>query len=974
MSLHQQFHWDVKNKLETLRTEWVGKESGVRYNPKIHFGSWEVRQFLEVFDQWGLATVSVRDAAIARATMVAGFPFQGKTWYVAGEGSGAYVRDDATVMVLLPERISREDFFAKLGLTIHLNNRVDGWKVSKYLKRLFSHHARYLQGTVVENVTENIIRVRLDNGKDIHVRYVSEMALTDGMNLCSTNFLKTIDFPQTREGTGIRITALSPHGFSKGHAIALNNQRHDLVLFGSKPLLTGDQFTFACDVLHPGKLFTDIQSVTNFRLNPFLLDWAEQFMIDVIKACDSEDELKRMLGFYKDDFHTDPITGDWVVDQEREWALTRALRNGVDIIHHPKLRHKLFNLFTQPILDQETKIRIPIKEGVGGARYAMVDPTIFDEWGNPTNIGMLEGVQCWVPKHVGPVAAHRQPNAHRSEHIIMNGVQVPYFDSIDTGSFTFISRDFVIPGLKALGGGDQDDRLCYYTDPAVVRHFQRLESYPIYTPVVQLDQRKKLFSDLNPARKLDSFMLTRVGSRPLYNRDLIERLLNMQESNNISIGAAVNPIMIDTAITDNREAIMEYMLSLPPDYNIKLPGAIRYVDTYEANQLAELASRLEDIIDSVKKNGIPDQRNYQLIQEYNRKLLVIPNCMTGRVSASRQNENGPLTIRIPLDDLIDNIKISRMKLEDFIVATSWEMIVPIPVELERANTHESAPAVARLMREDWQNLISTYVRSPEPPDPIYKDKKLAMRKVDEELYNKYRTYPYVLDAMVWLYGTIYRVRKLDVPMLENDRPQPFPDAILWGPCMSGLTIQMLEREGLTKKFVRADLEDKFAYKETDLDINVGDNVITIEGTNQTIGTVNPMAYPDLNIKTKLDKGMVAIPVRAAVPYTPPDTYLTFDVVGGLVARGASPMEVQEWKAKVFQMVNLVPYTFVGTNGEEEQAIQVELQNGIVHGHIAKVDVDKFPTDRIIRGQLAPGKTPRTLTVLVKVTKHQMEEL
>src|SRR5208337_2898569 len=183
-------------------------------------------------------------------------------WYVGGY----FVRDDGAVYVMLPEVTTDTQFRSKLGLHIDMQNDWgNSFKVGKYLKRLFSHHRKFMQGEVVKEL-DNVVLVRLKSGKVISVKYADHGKLTDGMNLVSTHCMKMMGLKRT-VGAGLRITALSPKGFSKGH---------DLVLFNSKDMLYGKDFTFGMDWLHSGVVFTDIQSYVNFRFDriPVLEDWS----------------------------------------------------------------------------------------------------------------------------------------------------------------------------------------------------------------------------------------------------------------------------------------------------------------------------------------------------------------------------------------------------------------------------------------------------------------------------------------------------------------------------------------------------------------------------------------------------------------------------------------------------------------------------------------------------------------------------
>lgn len=969
--MNQQYHVVFKKGTVTVRRPWKGKDvelysssGNEKAGIPAMFGSHEKRQFLEALGAFIVVSIDNKgvETGIARQILDEGYVVEDpdtkehSTWHVAGY----YVRDDGAVYIMTPQVTKDSEFFGTLGLRIDLENSWgNSFKVGKYLKRLFSHHRKYIQGEVIKEVG-NIILVRLNNGKVLSVKYADHGKLTDGMNLVSTHCMKMLGLKKN-VGMGLRLTALSPKGFSKGHAIVLPNLQHDLVLFNSKKLLFGDKFTFAIDWLHSGAVFTDTQSVVNFRMKPFLPDWAEVFMNTVIDAIGDSEKLKRMLRFYHVDFHkhgTGDEAGEFI-EKEKDWALLRTLRGGIDHKPYPGLIRKIFHLFADKVQDCENNMRIPVAESLGGARYALVDPTIFDDQGEPTLAGELKGNTVYIPEHQGEIVFHRQPNAHRSEHHIAKSVQSEMLKSIDTGCFLFMSRDMVIESLMKLGGGDQDDRLVYYKDQAVVDHFKTLEADPY--PVEHIIEKTK------PVERVNVFA-NRLR-KPVYDRSQLLVMLDQQKKQGVSIGYAVNAIMQDTAITDSKAEIINYITeALPKD--AKTTEALAWMNTREDYELRGVASRLEVIIDAVKKEGSDLRDIGNSIKKFNQSYMVVPQFFInggkfgGRVPTSRRGDTHPVIVRTSLDETMDQIKAMRNDLENIVTDLSWQMLQPIPLEiltqplLDEKGADQLAVAIQTEYRSQWTRIGATIDRTNDKEE--VKKTIDAYIKIDESLANMFQHHPYLLDAMVRLYIRIYENRAPQAPRDDDGKPVKFPDGILWGPRMSRYTMKMLEMVGLAGRYTEVMFypDAKQYAKAEETTVTIKDGVVTTEGSNVQIGMVDPMADGG----TKLDKGLAFVKAKDAYAYEPQQRWMLLSVLNGMHAKGATPVEISNWRKQgEHKQVTLVPYIY-DNNGVDEHAVRVML-DGTEYGHISREDNAHITT--ITQGWLVPGKTPKSMSVVVE---------
>lgn len=955
MAINQQFHVVMKGREVKVRRPLP---PGVKYDSKEYIHpDHEVRQFLEPLGTFAMA--SIEDVDKASYILDHGYiEAESKTeWHVAG----GYIRDDGAVFCLLPERVTDAEFFKRLGMRVDLPKRTDSFKVGKYIKRLWSHHRRYVQGDVIEEQGDVLI-VRLDNGKIISVRYAPKSPLTEGMNLVSTKCLKMLGY-NGEHGTGLRVTALSPRGFTKGHAIALEQLHYDLVMYETKELLKSNgRFTFALDELHPGKLYTDPQSVINFQLynGPFLESWAETFMRQVIEALKDEEKLRNMLRFYNINFHRwerdDPkvgaVAGEYIF-KEKDWALLRALRSGIGIVDTPGLIRKVFHLFVDKVMDCEDNVRIPVQPDKGGARYILIDPTIFDMWGNPSLDGVLRGNEVFCPGHIGPVAFHRQPNAHRMEHHIADSVHHAEHVAMDTGSFLFISKDAVVPVLKKLGGGDQDDRVVYYTDPEVVTHFSNLSPYPIEQVPVRVE----------PERARNRF----IGDilKATYNRHILKVILANQSQQRVSIGQAVNPIMVDTLISDQRDNIINYLVN-DAEQTTKVMSALVAMRGFEGYKMRKVASQLESIIDAVKRDGADVTVVANEIRAFWDWLPVVDESMLeggkygGRLPNSRRGDSLPVIVRTQLAEVLSNIAQARTELEDYLAEYTWEVAAnrSMPEEIQTYPDAIGDIQLAYAIRTFYHQTRERIMAPISEAQP--KARIAAFLEVDKTVYDRFKDHPVIEHGMLKLYRMIYSKIQLNAPLDSEGRPRPYPDGLLWGPYMSGLTIKALDRAELTGRYVDVTFyDDRKRYRRGTYDVLIQEGIVNVGPDNQ-VGMVDPIA----DRQTKMEGGLIKVPTQAVAPVETPNVVVATVVAGWRSRADTTPEKIREWKSHVMDKVQLVPYVYTDEKtGEASHAVRVLLENGEEYGKISAREADRVIVPTV--GWLAPPDNPHSNTMRVQ---------
>src|SRR5208282_5295474 len=796
--------------------------------------------------------------------------------------------------------------------------------------------------------------------KAISVRY-ADHDIVDGMNLVSTHCMKMMGL-KGKIGSGLRITALSPKGFSKGHAIVLDGLKHDLVLFNSKKMLFGEQFFFAVDWLHTGRLFTDVQSVTNFQMarTSFLLDWSFKYMGEVMEALGDKDKLRKMLGFYAPEFHKydrGENEGEFI-DKEKDWSLLRAMRGGVDHVKHPALMLKMFRLFMDNIMNCEGNIRIPVPSEDGGARYAMIDPTVFDANGDPTLPGQLSGNTVHCEAFSGDIVFHRQPNGHRGEHWIAKAVPNLMLEHMDRGCFIFMSRDMVEKALKTLGGGDQDDRLVYYTNQKVVEHFLMLDRYPVVPQIEKpvIERKENAFG--------------KWLRKPVYDRTQLLVMLDMMKKQRVHIGQAVNPLLHDASISDYKEEIIAYLTEvIKTDPSTKNKAALEWVKQYKPNMLNDLASNLEVFIDSVKKDGGDMTKWNQVVKDYNNNLMVVCRFNTyggkyhGRVPSSRRGDNHPVVVECQIDKVLAQIQARRQELEEAVIDLSWQKMELMPAEILTVKTFYGSDDLARNIKWTWGKLWAE-ARKDIPDtgdhDKEHKDSVVKHYKaIDEKLYQMFGKHPLIVDAFVHLYQKVYSVRAPEAPRDENGKPEKYRDAILWGPRMSRFTMKALEMCGMAGRYTEIpdenwySVHDQKEFSNTDVDVTIDKGVVEVTGTGRQIAMLDTL-YDGTQT---MEHGLLYVDARNAYPYEPEPKLGTFTVVNGMQERGATAEDILKWKSHVHEHVILVRCEYNG-----EHAVKIMLDDNTQHGWMTRKE--NAEVTEITEGWLLPGDK-FTMQVCVK---------
>jgi len=1033
MAMNQKYHVVFKNGGITVRRPWKGKDvelysssGAVRDGVVIPamFGEHEKRQFLELLDQPFIVVTIDIPKQRKKDPLKGGQPDTVEAYddrespeivalrKIIGDGhrnpgnglevtdpdtgeksqwqvAGYYVRDEGAILIMVAGDQTRKmydlDFFRKLGLHLELgDNWGNTFKVGKYLKRLYSHHRKFGSDTIIKTDEDGTrLTVRKANGAEYVVKYRDYGALTEGMAVFASPRFMKLNGMKAVPGLGLRWTSLGPE-FTKGYGMVKPGLQYDLVLYNSKKLLRGDKFTYGFDLVKgAGAVYTDIQSYINFRLNDlkFLTHNSIAFMFEVDAALKDEEKLREMLRFYQVGFHiTKDADGDEVfVEKTKDWAIMRALRAGVSHTKHPALVRQMFNLFTRTIMNCETNLRAPIQANIGSARYAMVDPSIFDMWGEPVLEGELHGNQVYCGGKIGDIAYHRQPSAHRGECYVSNAVTSQFLSTMDTGTYMFLSRDVGAEAMAKLGGGDYDDRLVYYTDQEVVNHFKQLalDPYPVERPEAKPVVEKKV----------NFFSALKIRPMPVYDRKRLLEMADQIKKQHLSIGQVVNALMLDTVITDHRRELLAYIVtSLPKDQ--KVNHAITWLEQYPGYVLRGVAGQLELVIDAVKKEGADLQPIVDQIRSFNATFAVVPEFYTrggryeGRVPQSRRGENYPVVSSCTIDEELLDIHGKRLDLEDVVIDNSWQAVEPIPEEMLVYPTLPGSQQLAVAMRQFYFTERAKF----EGKIPRTHDEREARavidayKRIDEALVTNYGNHPLMLDAMIYLYIMVYDNRRPEAPRTATGMPKPFPDGMLWGPRMSHFTIKMLERVGLAGRYVPVDFDPEARkYKRQVIVVDVEQGVVVKQDTHEVLGHVNPMADGKNRL---LERGLIKVSASEAYPYEPEPRWMLLTVLAGwgaktdaarrMAAEAGIPVsdmlldiekQIREWRAQENKEVELIPYIYVDeTTGQSEHAVRVMLE-GQEYGNISREDsvYITMPT----KGWLMKGDTPMSMKVIVR---------
>ena len=757
-----------------------------------------------------------------------------------------WMQDKEAAFILTDDVVSTS--FDKLGMICKLESSSDANKASKYLKRLF---APYLGGMYFGEVIRRgygRIAVRMDNGVGLNfiVRGVRRdrngRPVDDGEQYLTVSAYYRITGKRAKSGDGFQITALEASGLIKGHVQILADEDLatgvDGILIGPKKQIKalGDRFSIGfMQELHAAEeLYTDLQSVINFKLWRFFKNWVpaqfDRYYAELQNSVAIDASIERML----EKQHTDHSWWEESYLPAQLFLAEKKYKLGLFANLIPASTYRLGRMTEKQISqmcmrDSEGKLRVRIPDHVAFARYAIVDKTAMDFDGNiDEDSGVLRAGQAFVGGKVGQIVraralqgkrtvlwVHRQPNGHPDERYKLELVWSQGMEDIfGDGPFIHISASTIGVMMEILGGGDQDDRLVCYFDDEVVAHISALPAYPKPAPEPKADA--PVVPELIWKKNVAQY-----GRTFTFNRAMMAKIIVAKANERMSIGSAVTPLMTFTAlwhegrITDNIYdfSFVGWKLEQVIDSIVKDGSSIAWLQDASTRYYSSVTFMPKWAQRKVSKS-VWDRYQFQTVEteldrviawvegeadDYSEWLKRHTHNLVLQVWSEINNGEGFLPHRYmsshlhlnrlgnPACELAKNIREVYFDLLDRCRLHMVGRVLdggPARLEAEKALLRQGSPL--RLAKLFWEDDVEAAKARPEVAK-LWSDPTvigLTYQMAERMTYELFHTDPHILEAFVVLWQQTYR-------KASDTAIGKLSDGLLWGRYTSSLTIQAL---------------------------------------------------------------------------------------------------------------------------------------------------------------------------------------
>jgi len=353
---------------------------------------------------------------------------------------------------------------------------------------------------------------------------------------------------------------------------------------------------------------------------------------------------------------------------ENRWKLWRMYAAGLPAMQFRNCRDAFYRTqIESPQNSDPDRFRIRFREpkdlmtdrpqelaGAGVRKYIFPEPFVFDRQGYPhwERSTLPDVNSVYLGGFEGEFISLRNPKASHKESGKLHGRRLQQFAGIDRGAVMFVHLGFAAspegtPGLgKSFNGADFDDSVLALLDPEIVAHWKTLQDYPqvVATPtqVMVIDDGDALF-DRHP--KVEH-----------YDDEFVIRMIVDARDGQMGIGCVVNAIVWFNLLWLNRESVLAQLRAMEP--STKVLDAIRWmVHELPRSQMPMIASRLEEIIDSIKMNGKSVEWANGVITEFRNTCPVAPKFWwqggfqgQGRIPLRRLgNGNEPIAVTTAMD-------------------------------------------------------------------------------------------------------------------------------------------------------------------------------------------------------------------------------------------------------------------------------------------------------------------------------------
>lgn len=906
MISRKQFAFEYINGKSRLRV--LVPDDAPKYNPEEHFQWFEESDYLaEVLNGVPYATYKTDKTDDMSELLLNGFTDKsGKVW----DPFFAFWKEQEGHAFLCPReaKVTLES----TGVHLKMKNLADILKADKYINRLFAALPKQLYGGTdpawgiekewIEEEQVSIIdlvaRPNLSTEeRELTIKYVdlSDVspeikAAVDGSLVCSEKFCRSTGLSNNpRLGDAWRITT-SSRLFGKGHLQYHPDLKDDLVVYGSKKIISTDWFFFgSMGRLHAGDPHTDIQSFVNFHFHRqgLAVDLAKEFMREVISASKDEDRLRRLfLRHTKDMKHAD-------MDQEA-WILRRALAYGVSNLRFPGLYRRVVRYLMKKVMQCENA-RIPMQsETYSKALYAYVlpDPQMIDDEGNVhLERGIPEGAIICPDLPAGTkVVCYRQPNENSNAYVALTVIHRPGYERYAGKGICLLGRG-ASKVLARLGGGDMDDQFVIVHDPKWVEAFMTMRKYPETEKLSAEAAEEDLFSP--ELSELDDFTddcLSDVRSNRMdqYCHKHVQLQMDMAKKARAGIGICVNWGMDDMLKSDP-----DHLASMLSDLK-KEPEEQEWLAEREPWQAARIMTNLEVVIDGNVKDATLLTKLGDVagtIKAYHAEQQVYPQCFAGNaldVASGRVTED-KLRSRIPKSiatkgefvvarsltcKALEQIHNLAERLQEVFIEREWALVSPADRDL-RAD-YQREPELVKLVRGIWRKVDGEW--TPADPDHVsLMDRwNSSWRNEMSQDRNHEDAYKRICDGMrrvigdvgddmmeriaVELYYQTYK-RYENAPRIDEatGKLRNFPDGLLWSPVFGDHFINALRKARLSGFYKVAELRPEFRKRLLDksVAVNIRDhNVYILDSKDEFSIWVGMVFGKSPDGKFRMDGGLI----------------------------------------------------------------------------------------------------------------------
>jgi hypothetical protein len=974
------------------------RQPGEKPDPKVNFGPEELSPRLE-------------HAGVEYLRIALGFDeqsfilFDTLLFHSMGSDDGRWypvipwVRDDGFYAVCMRERMPFREACHLFGFDVPAGKP----SVPKRIKRDVARGKTSLFGELLEtrqlNQWDLLHTVLLADGEttfEVATYHPGDRwpeAWTSGAALASPRGGAILTGHPVKIGDLIQITGAMPNGQIKGNCLIWDID-HDLVVWDVKPELRawqGQIYLSVLNELHGGPANLDVQTASNLDLakvrdHKLIQYLCQQYACDVFDLMRDDDRVKEEIGFYNPSSWVDEDTNP--VTNENRWKLWRMYSAGLPAMQFRFCRDAFYRTqMESPENNDPDRFRMRFRDpgdlmtvqahnlaGAAVRRYIFPDPFVFDEKGYPHwNRSTLPDINSvYLGGFDGEIISLRNPNASHKESGKLRGRKLQRFAEIDQGAAMFVHLGFAAspdgtPGMaKSFNGADFDDSVLALLDPEIVRHWETLPAYPFAAAkpadVKFVDDGDALF-ERNPT----------VAE---YDRRYVICMFYDARRGQTGIGFVVNAITWFNLLWLNRAGILAELRGMPP--NAQVADAIRWMEQeLPKSRMPMVASRLEEIIDSIKMNGKSVDWANGIITEFRDTCPVAPKFWwkggyqgQGRIPRDRiENGNAPIPVTTSMDVAHEQWIELFQKARRFADKESWRHCWQVPPEIRNFPTRPEAKAAAR---DFW--MFYNQTRETKKPEFLrtgqdHRGKKITSEQdagiaaylyAEEEVHNRIKASGMYLEIYAELVKLVFdRGLTLEPPRNPDGTVKPLADGILGGPHTVDGLLDICRAAGVTRRHVPLTWESarvREDYGDLNLDIVVEDTLVRIAGSSSN--SANWIGIVDLpDGQYRMEHGLVVTKDTNEAPTQQPVVALVAvnnfeqrlnDRNLKRADRQRIEAELKAFRAQVCNGVTIKPVTYHNPRSQEHEAGAEVFLEGAAEP-LAWISPDQLP---LVKGELS----------------------